>query len=256
MTIQTAETSPRRKARIAGVLYLIVILAAAFAEAFVRGRLIVRSDAAATAANILAHQSLYRAGGAADLLNFACDIALAFIFYELLKPVSRSLALPMAAFRVMGDAMGAVITLLHFAPLALLGNAQYLSVFGPGQPQAQALALLRLHAQGYNVAMVFFGVHCVLLGYLVYRSTFWPRIIGALLAIAGLCYVTNSYARFLSPAFAAHLFPYILWPGLLAEVSLTLWLLIAGVNQEKWIARAGVARGDRGSDRALSVLQR
>ncbi len=226
--------SPGGKARIAGLLYLVVIVAAGFAEGYVRGGLVVRNDPAATATNILTHEFLYRAGGAADVLNFTCDMALAFLFYQLLKPVSRSLALPMAFFRLAGDLLGAVITLLHFAPLALLQNAQAFRGVTTAELQSQAFAYLRLHSQGYNIAMVFFGVHCVLLGYLVVRSTFWPKIIGMVLAISGTCYVTNSFARFLSPPLASHLFPYILWPGILAEAMMMLWLLVVGVNQEKW----------------------
>ena len=244
MTMNHTEASPTRKARIAGVLYLIVIVTAGFAEAFARGKLVVPGDAAATANNILTHEMLYRAGGAADLVNFVCDVALALLFYQLLRPVSRSFALPMAAFRMMGDGLGAFITFLHFGVLVLLTNAPYLIVFSPAQVQAQALMLLRLHSQGYNVAMVFFGVHCVLLGYLIYRSRFWPRFVGVVLSISGLCYLFNSFARFLAPAFAARLSPYILLPGVLAEASVMVMLLV-GVKEDVWFERAGVPRSER-----------
>src|SRR5712692_8602390 len=190
MNGQSREASPLLKARIAGALYVIVIVSAGFAEAIARGKLVVSGDAAATATNILAHELAYRLGGAADVLNVLCDIALAILLYDLLRPVSRTLALLSSAYRLMGDATMAVTTLAHFAPLSFLASAPYLSVYSSPQLQAQAFVWLRVHSQAYNIAMVFFGAHCVLLGYLIYRSTFLPRILGALLVVAGTCYVT------------------------------------------------------------------
>lgn len=238
---RTTEATPLFKARIAGAVYVIEMLAAGFAEAVARGRLVVRGDAAATATNILAHESLFRLGGAADVFNLVCDIALAVLLYDLMKPVSRTVALLSTAYQLVGDVMTVVATLAHFAPLIFLASAPYLTVFSSAQLQTQAFAWIRLHAQAYTIAMVFFGFHCVLLGYLTYRSTFLPRVLGLLLVIAGVCYVMNSFARFVAPAFAAHLFPYILLPGVLAEGSLALWLLVFGVNAEQWKERAAVA---------------
>jgi|ERR1019366_4640324 hypothetical protein len=215
----------RSKARLAGALYLIIIIGATFAEVFVRDRLVVSGDAAATASNILAHESLYRLGGAADLTAFVCDAIVALIFYELFRPVSESLSLLAAFFRLVHVAVMAVNSINHFAPLILLRA---------GQLPSLALAFLRLHALGYNIALVFFGCHCLLIGYLIYRSTFLPRILGALLAIAGICYLANSFTNFLAPAFAATLFPWILLPAAAAEWSLTGWLLFAAVDLQRW----------------------
>jgi hypothetical protein len=230
--------SIKAKARLAGVLYLIVIITAGFAEGYVRAKTVVRNDPAATAANITSHELLYRAGGVADAVNFVCDMGLAVLLFALLAPVSRTLAAATALFRFAGDLMGMIITIAHFVPLLLLKNAPYLGVFSAAQVQAQALTFLRLHSQGYNVAMVLFGVHCTLLGYLVIRSEFWPRALGVILSVAGICYVFNSMARLLWPPFAAHFFPYILWPGILAEFALTVWLLALGVDEARWRARA------------------
>jgi len=240
MTERLREASPRFKARIAGVLYLIIFVTAAFAEIFVRGRLVVRGDAAATATNILAHESLYRLGGVADLINLACDTALALLFYELLKPVSRSFSLLAAFFRLMHVAIMAVITLNHFAPLVLLRGA-HAAAFTEDQLQALALVSLRLHAQGYNICLVFFGFSCLLLGYLIFRSTFLPRIVGVWMGLGGLAYVTNSFARFLSPQLATYLSSYILVFAGLGELSLMLWLLVVGVNVQRWNEQASSA---------------
>ncbi len=237
-----SEASPRLKARIAGGLYLIIFVTAAFAEIFVRGRLVVSGDAAATAANILAHGSLYRLGGGADLINLVCDTALALLFYELFKPVSSSLSLLAAFFRLMHVAILAVSTLYHFTPLVFLAGAKDLSVFSAAQLQELALVSLRFHAWGYTICLVFFGFACLFLGILICRSIFLPRILGALMAIAGLCYVTNSFVTLLVPPLASYLFPYILLVGAFGELSLTLWLLVMGVNVQRWKAQASPAK--------------
>jgi Domain of unknown function (DUF4386) len=226
--------SPRRKARVAGGFYLVIIVLAMFAEVFVRGSLVVSGDFAATAANILAHEALFRAGFAADLIVAACDVAVAILFYEIFRPVNRGLALAALLFRLAHAAIMAGILLFHFAPLILLSGGHYLGAFQVDQLQALSLASLRLHAVGYNVCLVFFGIHCVLIGYLIAISTFLPRVLGVLMALAGLCYLTHSFTVFLAPALANHLFPYILLPGALAEYSLTGWLIFVGLNASKW----------------------
>lgn len=104
-----------------------------------------------------------------------------------------------------------------------------------------AYTALRFHGQGYNVCLVSFGFTCLLIGYLICRSTFLPRILGVLMAIAGLCYLTNSFANFLSPAFARPLFPWILLPAFPGEFGLMLWLIVVGVNDQRWKEQASAA---------------
>jgi len=241
MKKRIAEPSPCLKARIAGVLYLIIIIAAPFGEVFVRGRLVVYGDAAATATNILAHQLFYRLAGATDLIAFTCDAAVALIFYELLKPVSRGLSLFATSSRLLHVAVVAVNTLVLFVPLVLLQGTHLLMAFKPDQLQALALASLSLHGTGYNIGLVFFAFHCLLIGYLIFRSTFLPRILGALMAMAGLCYLINSFANLLSPPLQGYLYPYILLPSGVAEISLCLWLLAKGVNAQRWEQLASAA---------------
>jgi hypothetical protein len=236
------EASPRLKARLAGAFYAIIIVAAPFAEVFVRGRLVVYSDAAATAANILAHETLYRLAGATDLITFACDAAVALIFYELLRPVSKSLSLFAAFFRLLYAGIAIVNTLNHFTPLILLGDTHLLAAFKTDQLQTLALASLRMHGIGYNIGLVFFGIHLVLLGYLISRSNFLPPILGWLTAVAGLCYLTNSFVNLLSPTLQHYLYPYILMPSGVAELALCLWLLVRGVNVQRWKEQAGAVQ--------------
>jgi Domain of unknown function (DUF4386) len=232
-----AEPSPRLKARIAGALYLISGQAFSFAEFSVRGKLVVGSDAAATAHNILANETLYRLGFAAELLPLY--LVVTFILYDL-KPVNKSLSQLAFVFSIVGCAISALNCLLHLGPLVVLRDLNSSTTFTADQLRELALTSLKLSAEGLNICMVFFGFYCFLIAYLIFRSTFLPRIIGVLLAIAGLCYLTNSFATFIAPAFAAHLYPYILIPGG-AELLLAFWLLVIGVNAQRWREQASAA---------------
>jgi len=235
-----AQASPRFKARMAGGLWLMVIATGTFA--FLAGAtLIVRNDAVATATNILAAERFYRLGFVADLIAGACYMGVTVLLYDLLKPVSRSVSLLAAFFGLGGIAIGAATSLVRLAPLVLLRSDQYLSTFTPNQLQTMALAALRLYEQAFLIAMVFFGLQCVLVGCLIVRSTFLPRILGVLLALGGLSYVISSLANFLAPAFGARLAPFIVPAAILGEGSLTLWLLLVGVNAQRWNEQASAA---------------
>ena len=240
-----AEASPRLQARIAGTFYLITIIMGVFAEVFVRGALVVRDDAAATATNILAHEPLYRFGLAADLIMLVSYIAVTLLFYGLFKPVGRSLSLLAAFFSLVGIAVLAVNCLNHVAPLFFLGGAHYLTAFEPTQLQALALVSLKLHARGYSIAGVFFGTYCVIIGHLAFKSGFLPRILGVLMAIGGFSYLASSFTLFLLPTVAARLPDFTLLGGI-AELSLTLWLMVMGVNALKWEEKASAWRNSRG----------
>jgi hypothetical protein len=236
MTPRDAEFSPQLYARIAGFLYLIIIVGGAFAELFVRGRLVVANDAAATAKNILANEQLFRWGFVAQLVPLLCNMFLAVIFYELLAVVNRRIAALVVFCSLVGSAVEASDLLNHLGPLILLKR-------GPGFGldsqllQAQAYMTLSLQSIGFAVALTFFGCTCIARGYLIYRSRFLPRFIGVFLAIEGVCYLINSFGLFLAPEFAARFFGILLVSGL-AEVLLCLWLLVRGVNVTKWWERA------------------
>src|SRR5262249_11783497 len=129
----------------------------------------------------------------------------------------------------------------QFTPLMLLGGGHYLNVFTPEQLQALAYMPLDSQAIGYNIQQIFYAGYLLVAGYLVFRSTFLPRIVGVLLAIRGLSYLIYSFATFLAPGFAAHLVPYIQLPSGVGELSLCLWLLVVGVNVERWKKQASTA---------------
>src|SRR5207245_6977405 len=230
------ETSPRLKARITGVLYLLTILTGIFAQGFVSERLVVDGDAAATATNILTHRFLFEFGFTVYLIEMACQIAITALFYELLKPVSRSVSLLAAFLGLAGCVIKTVSRLFYIAPLFVLGGAPYLSVFSAEQLQALALLFLKVNDRGAGIALAFFGFYALLTGYLIFRSTFLPRVLGVWSAIAGLGWLT-----FLYPPLGYRLFPYVAAFGLLGAVALILWLLVFGVNEQRWQEQAGAA---------------
>ena len=236
-----AEVSPRSRARITGCVYLLFFLAAILGEFFNRqaGISVIRAvsgDAAAIANNILAHESSFRLGFALGLISTACYVAVIGLFYQLFKPVRRSLALLAAFFGLIGCAITAFGSLFQVAPLVVLGGSSYSGGFDVQQVQALALMFLHLSAQAGDIALVFFGVFQILIGYLIFRSTFLPRILGALIALAGLGWLTV-----LSPPLAHHLSTYLEVLGVLGEAPLMLWLLVMGVNAQRWNEQAGTA---------------
>jgi len=243
---QIAEASPRFKARIAGAFQLLEALTATFGQVIVLDRLVVAGNAMATAANILGHERLFWLGFASSLIGVAFHIAWALLMYELLKPVNRTLSSLAVFFILVGCAIQALTSLLYLAPLLILQSGNSLSAFTPEQLQALALMFLKLNAYAFNIDLVFFGLWCVLTGYLIFRSTFLPRVLGVLLAISGLGFVTYLY-----PPLAYHLFfPYIAVASALGEIPLELWLIVMGVNVERWKEQASTA-GERRSQRAM-----
>ncbi|HWS89635.1 MAG TPA: DUF4386 domain-containing protein [Pyrinomonadaceae bacterium] len=237
LTEEFAEASPLGKARAAGALWLTVIAASVVAVVF-QSRLVVRDDAALTANNIAASESLFRLSVVVDLFAGACYMGVTVLLYVLLKPAGRSLSLFAAFSGLAGVVVGAAAALLRLAPLVLLGGAGDAAAFTPTQQQALAMTALKLEGSGFNVAMVYFGLQCVSVGYLIVRSTFLPRVLGVLLAVGGASYVLSSFANILSPPVGALLFPFIVPTAIVGEGALTLWLLFKGVNVERWRERA------------------
>ncbi|MDP9087759.1 MAG: DUF4386 domain-containing protein [Pseudomonadota bacterium] len=156
------------------------------------------------------------------------------ILYALLRPASRNLALLAAFLRLAWDIILGITDLTSFAALRLLGHDDYLKTFQPDQLYSLALLAMRLHGDGYRISLVFFGFACLVLGYLLCRARYFPKLLGVLMIIAGLCYLINSFATFLDAAFVATLFPAIFVPAFVAELSLALWLLVKGVDSARW----------------------
>jgi hypothetical protein len=226
--------SLRNTGRVAGLLYLVIIVAGIFAFFIVRGSLVVPGDAAATASNIAGSESFFRVGIAADLVMILCDVAVGLIFYILLRPVSNGLALLAAFFRLVQAAMLGVNLLNLFIALQFLSGAAYLGPLGADQTQRLALVFLEVHGIGYSISMVFFAFSLLVLGYLIFKSGYMPRLLGGLLVVAAVGYLTDSFAGFLLPNYAdfAEVFQMIVFaPALIAELSLAVWLIIRGVSR-------------------------
>jgi len=233
MSTIAIELSPRAKARLAGLLYLIIIVGGLFAQIVVRDGLVISGDAAATARNIMSHELLYRLGFAVEVFYLMCNIPLTLLLFDLFKVVNRKLAEVTVLFAFVGTAIEGVALLAHYAPLVLLGKSKMLSAFPPEQLQTAAYMSIRIFDYGFMIALSFFGCFCIMLGYLIWRSTFFPRVVGALLWIEGAAYLLNSFAHFIAPAVGAKVFPFLFVSGI-AEVSFCLTLLIAGVNVPRW----------------------
>jgi len=228
-----AQWSPRARARLAGVFEALEGLASAFGQVVIPGRLIVSGDAAATAASILGHESLYRLAFASSLAGVVFHLAWAWLFYELLKPVNRLIARLAVFVILVGCAVQAVTALLLYAPLIVLGGGSGLAAFSTPQLQSLAMVFLKWNAVAFDAYLVFFGLWCALTGWLIAGSTFLPRILGVLLAIDGLGWMT-----YVSPPLGVSLFPIVAVLSALAEIPLQLWLMIFGVNNERWRTQA------------------
>lgn len=227
--------SPRFQARAVGVLYLLMIAAGAIQS--LAGRVRISNDAAATAAAILAHPSQVHMALAAGLLVVVCYLPVTVLFYKLFKPVNDTLSLTAAFFGLTGCAVQAFACLFRVAPLVVLTNGQSLGAIHQQQIQVLAYLLLKLYTPAYDIGLVFFAVAFILIGYLVFKSTFLPRFLGVLAVIAGI-----GWMAFLWPPLAVRLWPYVILPLDVGELALVLWLLIAGVNVERWHEQAAAAK--------------
>lgn len=226
--------------RVAGLGYLVIIVCGIYAEFFVRSSLIVPGDAGTTAGNIAGAQGLFRLAISAEFLMLAADVALAMLLYVLFRGAGRNLALLAAFFRLTHAAIVGVNLLNLYVPLLLLGDRPYLAAFQPEQLHALVLLLLETHGFGYLVGLVFFGFHCLVLGYLVYRSGYVPRLLGVLLVVAGLGYLVDGFGRTLLANYddyAATFQMVVFIPAFIGELSFCLWLLVKGVawpTEPKW----------------------
>ena len=237
MTNRTVKISAQAYARIAGVLYLINIACGLFGEIFVRGHLVVAGDAATTAHRIMSSEFLFRCGIAGDLIMHITDVPMAVIFYVLLRPVSRDLSLLSALFGMLQTAILCANKLNLVTVLLLLGGTSSLKAFDQNQLQALASLSLSLHAYGFGIGLIFFGMSCLVAGYLMFQSGYFPKILGVLQVMAGVSYLINSFAQLLVPALANKMFPAIVLPAFIGELGTCLWLIVKGVNASKWDER-------------------
>lgn len=237
LTNRTADRSPRALTRLAGLLYLVITIAALVAHVYVPSRLLVFGDATATANNILAAGPLFRIGIASEFVVLLSEIVLSIVLYILFKPVSKTLSLVAAVFRLAMTTIHAINLLNSFVALLLLSGADYLAVFKADQLHALVLLLLDAHHYGFEIGIVFFAPHVFLLGYLIFKSGYFPSMLGGLFIGAACGYLIDSAGLLFFPNYGTTPVLLALLIGI-AEVAFPLWLLIKGVDVEQWNKRA------------------
>jgi hypothetical protein len=223
--------SLKKTARIAGILILIISPFAVFSMMYVTSNLIVPGDAATTANNIIASAGLFRLGIVSDSVVFLIEIAIVVMLYVLLKPVSKTLSLVAAFSRLAMTVIQGINLLNYFTVLLLLSGADYLTVFKPDQLHALVLLFLNVHEYVVLIWGLFFSLHLFFVGYLVYKSGYIPRILGVLLVIASLCYLTQSFGNILLPKYE-EIFTLIGFISII-ELAFPLWLVIKGVRDQQ-----------------------
>ena len=233
MALTANISSPRVLARSIGLFHLTVILGGVVAQGLISNRLITFSSAATTATNILANRNLFQLSFTIFLIEMAANVGTTVLFYELLRPVSKSVSLLSTGWGLTGCIIKTCARAFYIAPLFVLGGTGVLSAFNIEQLQSIALVLLRVNSQGASLALPFFGLEWVLRGYLITRSTYLPRWLGVLSFISGLGWLTYFY-----PPLGSRLFVILALIALTQSAALIFWLLVFGVNEERWKQQA------------------
>jgi hypothetical protein len=236
MTNPLAETSPTTRGRILAALYLFVIGAGIVAQAIIADRMVDYADATKTAANIRGHMSLYRLAFSIFILEMIAQVAASAMFYDLLKPVNRSVARISTIIGITGAGIKMFARVFFYAPLILLGGASYLSSLAPAQLEVLSLAFIRINNAGAGIGLAFFGFETFLRGWLVFKSGFLPRFLGVLSMVSGLGWITWVWPPLGSQVFMVN--------ALVAIVGVILmcgWLFVRGVDDAKWKERAALA---------------
>lgn len=233
---QTVDRSPRDMTRFAGFLYLVIPIAAIIAHFYVPSLLLVPGNATATANNILTSMPLFRIAIGSEFAILLSEIALSIVLYVLFKPVSKTLSLVASVFRLAMTTIHAVNLLNYFFVLLLLSGADYLAVFETDQLHALVLLFLDAHSYGFAIGIVFLVPHVFVLGYLIFKSGYFPRILGVLFILAACGYLIDTTALLFLPSYdTTPVFLALLIA--IAEIAFPLWLLVKGLNVEQWNKR-------------------
>jgi uncharacterized protein DUF4386 len=221
----TDDVPLHRYARLMAVLILLSAVFGGLGESYIPSKIIVSSDAAATASHITSSWMFFRLGFATYLVEAVCDVALALLFYAVLRPVAPLLALFTAFLGLIATTLYAVGESFYFAPTLILSGADYLKTFSPDQLNTLTLLSLKMFSTIAGLTLALYGLATLLRGYLMYRSGYFPRTIGALFMIGGLSFIVDAYATVLAPSYASG---YLLLPIGAAGISLMLWLFVKG----------------------------
>jgi hypothetical protein len=237
MTTKEEMNSIQKLARVAGGLYLLIAVLAGFVHFYVPGELMVSGDAGTTASNIMASQGLFRMSIGVELVILLSEIVLSVLLYILLKPVNKTLSLVAAVSRLAMTTIHGVNLLNQFIVLLLLGGAGYLTVFQPNQLHALVMLFLDSYSYGYTIGIVFFTLHIFTLAYLIFKSGYFPKILGVLFLAAAFGYLIDGFSHVLIANYKTGPV-YLALPIAIAEIAFPLWLLIKGVNAKQWEKRA------------------
>lgn len=216
--------------RLAGVLYLLVIATGMFSELAVRQALRIPGDAQGTANLIMQHERLYRWGVIADLINFVLGIPILAILYRFFRLSYPIVATTAFSFAMVQTGVNAINMIFQLLPLNLLSGDAYLQSFSSDQLPALSVVSLQLQAQGYGIGLFFFGVYCLLVGYMLLAGRYVPAILGYLYMLAGMLYIANTLIMFLDLDFHNPWFVWMMVPIFFAELGLALWLLFKGLR--------------------------
>jgi len=225
--------SPKQLARTAGVLYLLVVIVGGFAEGYVYPMVYAAGDAATTAGNLIANSGLVRLGVAADLFQATVWVLLAMTLYLLLKHVHKDAARAMVTFAAIGASITCLNAVFEFEALRVATGAVDLSSLTPAGSDGVTLLLTDTQNYGLIAAQIFFGLWVVPLGYLVYKSGWFPKALGVLLIVGALCYIVDALATFLFPDISQSVHSLIAVPGVIAELWMVGYLLVIGVKTEQ-----------------------
>ncbi len=229
-----SEINPQVYARAGGILYLLIIVLGFTEEFFIRGRITVAGDAAATFANLQKMETLWRIGIALELVVLILTIALSLILYVLTRPVHKELALLALLFNVIALAVEGAYVMQLVEALFPLGSNAYLTAFTPAQLEAMTALAMKAHVFGFGIALLLFGPYFLVMGYLIVTSGYLPKPVGVLYQLAGLAYLFNGFVLVLAPRLAGRAFMIMALPVFLGETSFAVWLLIKGVRMERW----------------------
>lgn len=224
------ETSVKTYSRAVGIFLILTMFGGWFGEMYVPS-VIMTGDAATTATQLRLNDDLFRLGFAAYLVEAFSDIVLAWLFYVLLKPVHRDLALLSAFFGLVSMSLFAVTQMFYFSAPMFLNGSRYLTAFPPEQREALASVFLSLYARLSGLSMLFYGTAWIIRGSLTLKAGYLPRFLGVLMIAAGLGFVAKNVTRVLAPAYSSDM---LLAPMLLNAVVVAIWMLLRGVDRDKW----------------------
>jgi hypothetical protein len=226
--------SPNVYAKIGGILYIIMIILGIIEEVFVKGKIVVSGNAAATAANLKSNEMLWRWGIAIELSIIIVTVFIGLVIYVLTKPVNKNLAILAAFFNLLAIGTEAAYALHLVQAIFPVENTPYLNAFTPEQLNVLTSLAIKSQGMGFAIVLLLFGPFFFVTGYLIFKSEYLPRVLGLLYIIPGISYMLSSFLLILAPEIGAKYYFFVAGPALIGELALSLWLLIKGVSMEKW----------------------